>query len=150
MSDAARRDALAYLESHNVATLATTGPDGVWAAAVFYASEGFTLYFLSAPSTRHARNLAAEPRLAATIQEDYRDWSEIKGIQLEGRARPLDGAERELAVARFAAKFPVTGPQAPEPIRQALGKVAFFALEPVRLHFIDNSKGLGNRDEVPL
>jgi hypothetical protein len=38
-----REDALSYLEAHNVATLATNGPEGPWAAAVFYANTGFTL-----------------------------------------------------------------------------------------------------------
>jgi hypothetical protein len=38
-----RDDALSYLEAHNVATLATNGPEGPWAAAVFYANTGFTL-----------------------------------------------------------------------------------------------------------
>lgn len=36
-----------YLEQHRVMTLATCGPDGPWAAAVFYVSVGSTLYFLS-------------------------------------------------------------------------------------------------------
>ena len=71
--------ALAYLAAHQVMTLATRTADDLWAAAVFYASEGFQLYFLSAGHTRHARHIAARPRVAATIQEDYRDWPDIRG-----------------------------------------------------------------------
>jgi len=37
---------------------------------VFYASEGSSLIFLSAPKTRHCQNLAQDPRCAATIHED--------------------------------------------------------------------------------
>ena len=92
--DAARR-ALAYLAEHHVMTLATHGPLGLWAAAVFYASDGFQLYFLSAGHTRHAQNMAASPRVAATIQEDYDDWTAIQGIQLEGTARPLAGLRQK-------------------------------------------------------
>ena len=51
--------ALDYLNSHHVLTLATHGPEGVWAAAVFYTNDGFRLYFLSAGHTRRARNMAA-------------------------------------------------------------------------------------------
>jgi hypothetical protein len=150
LSDDARQRALDYVERHNVMTLATSGPDGPWAAALFYASEGFRLIFLSAASTRHARNLAAQPRVAATIQEDYRDWQEIKGIQLEGDVRRLLGAEREAAIALYARKFPITGARASEPIARALARVDFYALSPVRLYFVDNSRGFGHRDQVPL
>ena len=95
-----RDRALAYLESHNVMTLATRGEEGLWAAAVFYVTEGFTFYFLSSPSTRHGRAIAAEPRVAATVQEDYGDWAEIKGVQLEGEAQRIEGADRAAAVKR--------------------------------------------------
>ncbi|MCP4360184.1 MAG: pyridoxamine 5'-phosphate oxidase, partial [Chloroflexi bacterium] len=70
---------LAYLRDHNVMTLATNGPEGLWAAAVFYVNVDFRLYFLSSPTTRHSLNIAARPAVAATIQEDYGDWLAIKG-----------------------------------------------------------------------
>ena len=101
MSTSPRDVALRYVEGHNVATLATTGPEGPWAAAVFYASTGFTLYFLSSPTSRHGRNIGRNAEVAATIQEDYSDWREIKGIQLEGRANRLAGP-RTLGVERLA------------------------------------------------
>jgi uncharacterized protein YhbP (UPF0306 family) len=85
------QQAAAYLAGHHVMTLATQGADGPWAAAVFYASDGASLIFLSAPNTRHCRNLAQDARCAVTIQEDYREWSLIKGIQLEGRVVELEG-----------------------------------------------------------
>jgi uncharacterized protein YhbP (UPF0306 family) len=138
-----RDDALRYLQAHNVATLATTGAEGPWAAAVFYAHTGFTLYFLSSPTSRHGSNIGDGAEVAATIQEDYSDWREIKGIQLEGRAKRLEGAERAEAEARFGAKFPRL-------IARALRLVAWYELEPTRLYFVDNSRGFGHRDEIPL
>ena len=131
-------------------TLATRGPEGLWAAAVFYASEDFRLFFLSAASTRHARNLATHPGVAATIQEDCADWIAIKGVQLEGRARSLEGRERDAARQRYGVKFPIVGSRAAEPIARALLKVDWYELLPSRLYLIDNSLGLGHRDEVPL
>ncbi|MBX3613624.1 MAG: pyridoxamine 5'-phosphate oxidase family protein [Burkholderiaceae bacterium] len=62
MTAALHQRVLAYLGEHRVMTLATQGRDGPWAAAVFYASEGFDLYFLSSPSTRHCADLSANPR----------------------------------------------------------------------------------------
>ena len=145
----ARDHALRYLEGHNVVTLATDGPQGLWAAAVFYVHDGFTLYFLSSPATRHARNILARSNVSATVQEDYANWQSIRGIQLEGDAERIEGAEREDAIRRYGEKFPVVvDPE--HQVARAISKVAWFRLVPRRLYFIDNSLGLGHRDEIPL
>lgn len=149
MSDEARARALGYLRQHHVMTLATHGPLGLWAAAVFYAADGFQLTFLSAGHTRHAQNIAASPRVSATIQEDYTDWAAIQGIQLEGTARLLAGAERTAALRLYADKFqflkrPISVVEA------ALKGVNWYVLSPDRLYFVDNSRGFGHRDEIDL
>jgi uncharacterized protein YhbP (UPF0306 family) len=149
MEQSPRQLALNYLAGHQVMTLATYGSEGVWAAAVFYASVEFDLYFLSAGHTRHAQNLAAEPRTAAAIQEDYKDWPMIQGIQLEGEVRLLVGEERESAIDLYAAKYPFIA-QADAQIQNALTRVNWYTLRPDKFYFIDNSKGLGYRDEIQL
>jgi uncharacterized protein len=139
---------LAYLQSHQVMTLATVGErDGVWATAVFYANDQFDLYFLSAGHTRHAQNFRHQPHVAAAIQEDYADWPEIKGIQLEGDVVLLSGDERLAAIALYEARYPFLS-QAHTQLRAALDKVNWYRLRPTRLYFIDNSRGLGHRDEL--
>ncbi len=142
----------AYLAGHHVMTLATQGPQGPWASAVFYAGDGASLIFLSAPNTRHCRNLAQDARCAATIQEDYREWSQIKGIQLEGRVIELQGDEEKRAQRLYGENVPVVGAVAdvPPAIVNALAKVRWFRLVPEHFHFIDNSKGFGHRDEIDL
>ncbi len=130
-------------------TLATNGPDGLWAAAVFYASEGFDLYFLSAGHTRHAQNIAATPHIAAAIQEDYADWAAIQGIQLAGDVAQLSGVARLKAIAVYQAKFPFLS-QAPTAIQAAFEKVNWYRLRPYQLYFVDNSRGFGHRDEIVL
>jgi uncharacterized protein len=147
-SEAATR-ALAYLAGHHVMTLATQGPLGLWAAAVFYASDGYNLYFLSAGHTRHAQNIAASPVVAATVQEDYDDWAAIKGIQLEGTIQMLKDRRREEAVLLYATKYdflrkPVSVVEA------ALAGVNWYCLTPAKLYFVDNSRGFGYRDEIDL
>jgi hypothetical protein len=141
-----------YLEHHRVVTLATCGPDGPWAAAVFYVSVGSTLYFLSSPSSRHCRNLALDSRCAATVQEDYGDWTQIKGIQLEGQASEVHGDEAVLARQRYADKFPLVGrlASAPAVIVAAFARVHWYRLQPRHMHFIDNSRGFGHRERVDL
>lgn len=150
MDDALRSEVLAYLAAHNVVTLATAGPDGPWAAAVFYVNEGLRLYFLSSPRSRHARDLALDPHAAGTIQEDYRDWPEIKGIQLEGRVAEVTGAELERVRALYAAKFPVVADAAgaPPALAAALAEVSWYALTPEALHLVDNSAGFGRRKRL--
>ena len=141
-----------YLAAHNVMTLATQGAQGPWAAAVFYASDGCSMIFLSSPNSRHCSNLAQDARCAATIQEDYRDWAQIKGIQLEGLVRELQGEEERRAQQLYGEKFPIAGPMAtvPPAIVKALARVRWFRLVPERFYFIDNSKGFGHRDEIGL
>lgn len=139
--------ALAYVESHNVMTLATSSDDGPWAAAVFYASFAFTFYFLSSADSRHARHIAATGRCAATIQDDVDDWTAIKGIQLEGRVQRQEGSDRDHAIMRYTAKFPFLK-NPPPPIARALEKVAWFRLTPDHLYFVDNSRGFGHRTKI--
>ena len=152
MSTALRESVHDYLHSHHVATLATMAADGPWAAAVFYVSEGNRLYFLSSPNSRHCRNLGRDARAAATIQADYSDWAEIKGVQLEGTVSLLDGTAEARARRLYAEKFPFVGPlgRAPAAIVAALARVRWYCLEPKRLFFIDNSAGFGRRDEIVL
>jgi uncharacterized protein YhbP (UPF0306 family) len=144
-----RRQALAYLEQHTVMSLATYGAQGVWAAAVFYASDGFDLYFLSAGHTRHGQNLEQNPRAAATIQENYSDWPAIQGIQMEGQVRLLTGQERLLAIDLYRRKYAFLRNAGPA-LEGELEKINWYFLAPDRLYFIDNSQGFGHRDEIEL
>jgi len=141
-----------YLTCHHVMTLATCGPAGPWAAAVFYVNDGHALFFLSSPATRHCRNLVHEARCAATIQDDTSDWSTIRGIQLEGRVDEIVGDEAQRACQRYGDKFPVVArlTSAPAPIVEAMSKVHWYRIVVERLHFIDNSRGFGHRESIDL
>ncbi len=147
-----RQTVLSFLDRQTVMTLATQGPEGVWAAAVYYANDKFTFYFLSSPESRHSRDLIANPVVSAAIHEDSADWRNIRGVQLEGRASSIRGVERASAIARYAIKFPLVRDlaQAPVEITEAFARMAWFKLETVRLFFIDNSLGLGHRDEIQV
>ena len=144
-----RSAALEYLATHQVMTLSVASDGRVWAAAVFYVNSGFALYFLSAGHTRHARYIAENPWAAAAIQEDYHDWREIKGIQLEGPVSQLSGAERKEAIALYGRKYPFIA-TAVGAVASALEKVNWYRLDPTRLYYIDNSQGFAHREEVPL
>lgn len=141
---------LDYLKARHAMSIASCGAEGVWAATVFYVHDGFTLYFLSSPTTRHSRNIAHDARIAITIQEDCADWHEIKGIQAEGRAVEIGGAEENRARELYGEKYPVVGKiaQAPAFIVKALAKVRWYRFEPEKLYFIDNAAGFGRREAV--
>lgn len=147
--DDVRENALVYLQTHQVMSLATVGDEGVWNAAVFYVNDGFALFFLSAGHTRHAQNMTTNPQVAATIQEDYKDWPKIQGIQLQGNVVQLLDGERQKCIELYQAKYPFLAGDDPQ-IQTAVSKVNWYRLRPTRLYFIDNSKGLGHRDEVAL
>ena len=155
MSDLLKQQILDYLETHNTMTLATCSGDVPWAATVFYATNDLRLYFFSVPDSRHCQNLAANPRVAVTIQEDYRDWRKIKGIQLEGTVTAVDGlVEKTKAMAVYARKYPeiiklFTNP-ASGLFYQAFLKVKFYCIIPERLFFIDNEQGFGKRQELAI
>ena len=88
-------------------TLATGGPDGPWAADVYFAERDFALYFLSSARSRHARELAAQPRCAVTVHPaPPTSWQQITGLQLSGQARALTGTEAARAIATYLRKFP--------------------------------------------
>ena len=149
MNEAIQEQALNYLHSHHVMTIATNGLLGIWAAALFYACKDYNLIFLSAAHTRHAQNIAVNPRVAATIQENYQNWEEIKGIQLEGIVQLLKDENRDAAIQLYTTKFQFIH-QANATMKEALTKVNWYQLLPDKLFFIDNSKGLGHRKEIKL
>lgn len=155
MPDTLKRQILDYLKGHNTMTLATSAGDSPWAATVFFASDDLRLYFFSAPESRHCQNLAANARVAVTIQEDYKDWRTIKGIQLEGRVTLVDGVlEKAKAMAIYAIKYPDVIKLFTDPssgvFHKAFLKVRFYCVVPEKLFFIDNEQGFGKRQELPL
>ena len=153
MPDTPKQQLLDYLKSHNTMTLATCAGNIPWAATVFYASDDLRLYFFSAPESRHCQNLAANSRVAVTIQEDYKDWRKIKGIQLEGRVELVDGLlEKAKAMAVYAIKYPDVIKLFTDPssgvFHKAFRKVKFYCVVSEKLFFIDNEQGFGKRQEL--
>jgi uncharacterized protein YhbP (UPF0306 family) len=155
MADSLKQQILDYLQSHNTMTLATCAADRPWAATVFYASDDFELYFFSSPEARHSVNLSANPRVAITVQEDYKDWRAIKGIQLEGRVSAVEGMlEKAKALAVYARKYSDVIRLFTDPgsgvYHQAFLKVRFYRVVPEKVFFIDNAQGFGKRQELEL
>ena len=164
---------LNYLNEHYTMTIATAKGETPWAAAVFYTNDGFTLYFLSDPESRHSKDIAKNPLVAVTVNEDYHDWRKIKGIQIEGKAE-LVATEDEMAkaVTAYVEKYSFTAPYLrlmSSPFPRIVGyldkllsrlpytpglpttfTVKFYKITLAKVRFIDNEKGFGHHEEFIL
>ncbi|MBA7572814.1 hypothetical protein ES708_14600 [subsurface metagenome] len=169
---------LEYLRRHNTMTLATVHNNIPWAATVFYAEDGFTFYFISNPNVcLHCLNIAHNPRVAITIDEDYalrsqNDWRRVKGVQMEGTAELVaDWEEINQAVTAYAVKYPWTSTYlksvfSSRRVTSLLSKAAaklkfvsdftasmdnrFYKVTPTKVWFVDNETSFEKRQEVPF
>ncbi len=144
MSDDVKQKVSDFLSSHAYINLATVGPDSTpLAHTVGYASDGATVYFMTDKNTRKAKNIAGNPSVAYTVDEDHTELGRIQGVQMTGKASLLtDGPVIEKVMGIMAGKFPGLDkmPQNPDYV--------FFKIEPMEAQFIDNTLGFGHRDVV--
>jgi uncharacterized protein YhbP (UPF0306 family) len=146
----------AYLDGHTTLNLATTGPAGLWVAAVLYVHEGPQLYFTSVAVTRHGQNLRATGMAAGTINDDCTSWQAMKGLQLEGTVAAVDAVgERTRIAAAYLRRFPFAaalwhGETDAVRIGVDPGTHGFFRLTPTRMYFMDNEHHPQGREEVPV
>jgi nitroimidazol reductase NimA-like FMN-containing flavoprotein (pyridoxamine 5'-phosphate oxidase superfamily) len=139
---------LALLDQHRIMTIATLRPDG-WpqATTVGFVNEGLTLYFLCAPDSQKAANLAQDDRVSLTISHDTPDLMAITGLSMAARAQAVtDPAEASRILRLLPRKYPEQVPlpvPAPTP-----GEVCIFRVTPTVISLVDYSKGPGHTDLV--
>jgi uncharacterized protein YhbP (UPF0306 family) len=147
---AAVRELLASVAAMTLATCADGRP---WATDVYFAPRGYDLIFFSSKASRHGRNLAAHPACAATVHPEAAAWREIRGLQLEGEARPVAGlAAKAAATAAYLAKFPFAAAMLAGTGETAAktASVAPHRFRPSRIRYLDNRLGFGARYVVAL
>lgn len=152
----ARDTAQRFASEISTLTLATADDAGApWAATVFFvADKHFNLYFVSDHRTQHGRDMAANDRVAATINPDCDNWLAVRGLQVRGRVEIVEGAERAKALVLYFKKFPQIDAlfQSPqneheETIATRLKAANFYCVRPEMVRVIDNEKGFGHRVE---
>lgn len=133
-----------YLEAHGLMTLATVTPEGnPIAHSVEYVSEGNTVYFASHPQMRKMHNIEHNNHVAYTVDEDYKDWSKIQGVQMIGKASFVeDQDELNKIMGKYMEKFPQVKAFPPE-FAQAL---KFVKVEPVEAIWMNNTVEIGFRE----
>jgi len=135
------------LEETTTMVLATRMPDGTPRATPVYfaADDRLRLIFLSDPGSVHSRNLAASPQASAAIYPEEGNWRKLRGLQMAGQARTLDGDEAEAARRVYARRFPFVAGLA---AAMAANRIYVFAPSWVRL--IDNRRRFGFQQEWSL
>ena len=142
---------LDFLTEHHAMTLATAGP-GPHAAAVLYAHREFALYWVSDPESRHSREIAAGGAVAATINRDYADFTQIRGLQLAGPAVMLKGIEAAVGLSVLARRYPFLEQFAGSGgvLFGALAKASVWRFDPIRNVYVDNTRGFGFKETLEL
>jgi hypothetical protein len=153
MDDVALKEEIrAFLRAHHVASLATLVGGRPHAASLMFAADDLTLYWTSDPGARHSVAIESDPRVAATIAPDYEDFRAIRGLQIAGRARRLSGDEsaraRELLGRRYA--FLRELDRLPAALLAALGRAAYYRLDPDTITLIDNTRGFGAKRTLTI
>jgi uncharacterized protein YhbP (UPF0306 family) len=134
------------LDMHHVMSLATVGPDGPRAVNLFYARHGFTLLWVSDPSSHHSTEIDSDSRVAATIAADFSDFPQVQGLQFSGHAvRITNESQRLSARDHLETRYPFlqAAASASAELRDAYRRAEFYQLMPDRIVLVDNTRGLG-------
>jgi nitroimidazol reductase NimA-like FMN-containing flavoprotein (pyridoxamine 5'-phosphate oxidase superfamily) len=146
MDEPLRRKIVELLDRHRIMTVATNRPDG-WpqATTVGYVNDGLTLYFLCAPQSQKAQNLARDDRISLTIDHDTSDPMAITGLSMAAHAEAIDDpAEVAKALSMMPGKFPeYAGVPMPPP-----EELRIFRVRPMVISVLDYTKGFGHSDLV--
>jgi general stress protein 26 len=134
-----------YLEGHehlNLGTVTVEGKPVVHTLA--YASAGATVYFITHKESRKAGNILKNPAVAYTVDQDnYENWSKIRGIQAMGTAGLVEEQdESKKASGLLMKKFPQMANLPPDP------NMVIFKVEPTEIYYLDNTVSFGHRDQV--
>jgi hypothetical protein len=86
------------------------------------------------------------------VHAQANSWRDIRGLQMEGEAEPVAGAEeRARAFAIYVAKFPFARELLAADGSVAGGsRVEAHAFRPARIRYIDNARGFGTRFVIRL
>lgn len=125
-------EVLEYINEQHTVTLATISGSGVPRASTFlYVTDGSRLFFWTRLNSGSARNIAERSQVAFAIDEYADDLRQTRGVHGLGDCAPLTGEGIARAADLFGQKFPTLSPG-------ATTSIAFFAITPGELEFIDN------------
>jgi len=131
-------EAALLLDSQRAMVLSVaTAEGGSHAAPVYYVrGEGFALYWLSSPESLHSREVARTGAAAAAVFRPSRRWTDLRGIQMRGRAARV--RKSGAIIAKYREKFKLG-----RELDAVIARSSLYVLEPVWMRLIDNRRGFG-------
>lgn len=147
MDNSTREFVLDILNQAKDLTLATVRPDGYpQATTVSFAHDGITIYVGIGKDSQKADNIRHNNKVSLTVNTEYKDWNEIKGLSMGAVAQILsDQADIKHAADCLLKRFP----QAAEWADAEKGdQVAFLKIVPKIISVLNYEKGFGHTDLV--
>ncbi len=138
---------LDIMQNHNILTLATLREDGYpQANTVTYANDGLTMYFNTALDSQKIKNIKYSNKVSLTIDKDYEDWNEIKGLSMGASAEILTNPDEiKQAMNCLVKKFPFLA-EMPEPEEP----LAVVKITPKIISVLNYELGFGHTDLVEV
>jgi Pyridoxamine 5'-phosphate oxidase len=127
--------AYALLDAVPLCAISTISPRGNAhvSTAYFAWNRRFEVVWLSSPSARHSRNIAARPSTAIAVYETGQRWGEPdRGIQLFGSSERVSRSGAADAETSYSERFRAYKPA-------GRGDYAFFRFRAVRLKVFDEA-----------
>jgi PPOX class probable F420-dependent enzyme len=96
------------IANERVCRVATAGSEGhPHLVPVCHVLAGDKIYFGSGDDAHKVKNLKANPQIAVTIDLYSDDWSQLRGVMVQGTARLIERGPRfKQARSRLYAKYP--------------------------------------------
>ena len=150
MDDDARTTILDLLDTTRTMYLATVRGDGFpQTTPMNFMNDGLTIYFGCDVDSQKAANLAANPKVSATLNVTSTDWAKVRSLSFGGVARRVsDLKEYDFAMTMLLAKYP----ELVEPIAAMddFKEHVIYRVEPVAFSIIDYSEKFGCHRLVPV
>ncbi len=143
MTEDIKKKIVDYLAEHNVIRLATVSSKGTPAVASLpYVNIEADVYLPTIRTTNKVANIDENPIVYFTCDEDYEDWSQIQGIQMQGTASLISDEEFTRILEMLFKKYPQMG-VLPNNLDLVIIKVT-----PNEGYFLDYPKGFLQRNKV--
>ncbi len=120
-----------FIKESHVLSLSVIYNGNAWAANCFYVfvPEENGLIIITDTKTIHGQAFLQNNNVAGTISNNQKEIVKIKGVQLQGKVKKLEGDEYNEARKRFVKKFPFV----------RLFSVSLWQIELYKLKMTDNS-----------
>lgn len=148
LNSSARRRILDIVEAARDLTLATIRPDGYpQATTVSYVNDGLTIYAVVGLGSQKAANIQHNSKVSGTINLDYTNWNEIRGISFGATASFVQGVDvMEEIGQKILRKFPEAKQFALESSSPPWPGLLFLRIEPSVISLLDYSVAFGHTE----